>query len=542
MAEKALEKLSDSELTAKYLESLSDDELSKLYSDSIASKESTAKKEVRASTAPIASASEPSIITKAANAVDTYTGDAPLRAGVYEMVKGGSFDTAKAAAINKFKNPQSSVASGKDIALALGGSDKPIEVAGIKKGVASFNIPAPILIGAYLSGGSEAVVKLREKMRDASPADLEGIALDFGLSPTAILGPVVKGASKLGLLSKISEVADTAGKGLRGAAERKAFKALGPTKAQEKLAKAKGYEQAVGGAVLDEGIVTPFASKSKIAERAAEKASQAGEAVDEVIKQASGGGEVLIDSTELGLNILQNPQIAKLKTSKLAEIRANYDKVSKLANDIADGGDMTIEQLRSFRQEVDSLINYNKLDQTGYKAVLEDVRRVLAETINEAANLTGRVSKDAIKAANKKFSNLKKASDLSAGGAAAEATNRAIGLTDTIAGAGGLVAGANNGPLGALAGAAVAGAINKISRKYGSTTAAYALDKMAEAMKNIPGLMEILAKNPESAPALVQVIVKSSRENGPTSSITENQSSKTESQNAAIKRRLERAN
>lgn len=92
-----------------------------------------------------------------------------------------------------------------------------------------------------------------------------GAALATAIDVGAQL-PVLEGAQ---LLSKgASKASGVAGKYLNDLAEQRAFKSLGPVKSFEDSAQAKGLINQIGRQALDEGVVTPLASKKTMLDRA----------------------------------------------------------------------------------------------------------------------------------------------------------------------------------------------------------------------------------------------------------------------------------
>lgn len=137
---------------------------------------------------------------------------------------------------------------------------------------------------------------------------------------------------------------------------------------------------------------------------------------------------------------------------------------------------MSFRQLRDFRKAADELWAGNKINPTEFSP-FKDVRDLLEEHLisggDRIAHLSGKEFKGDYEAAKRLWQAGKLLEKATGSGLAAQGTNRFLSLTDNIVGTGmahlGGVVGSAFGPLGAAAGAAVAGGagavLNKIARQ-----------------------------------------------------------------------------
>jgi hypothetical protein len=98
------------------------------------------------------------------------------------------------------------------------------------------------------------------------------------------------------------------------------------------------------------------------------------------------------------------------------------------------------------------------------------------------------------------------AEDMATDRIARDSANRAFGLTDTIAGAGGAGIGAaiSDDPKEGLVYGALAAAANKAGRAYGNPLMATGFNKLSKSLLNSPRFAELAAKNQPAFQSLVQ--------------------------------------
>lgn len=139
----------------------------------------------------------------------------------------------------------------------------------------------------------------------------------------------------------------------------------------------------------------------------------------------------------------------------------------------------TMQEALAIKNELDDLINYSKLQQDlpAAQNALIDMRNFIRDRTNkfveESAESLGVTNGKNIKDLNRKFGNLSTISEMASDKAARESANRAISLTDYIAGGAGFAAA---GPGGLLAIGA-----NKLARERGPGMAAVG----AKALKGV---------------------------------------------------------
>jgi hypothetical protein len=160
---------------------------------------------------------------------------------------------------------------------------------------------------------------------------------------------------------------------------------------------------------------------------------------------------------------------------------------------------LTLPEAQALRQRIDESINFLKKqpELKGSQAALYEIRTALRDKMNDAINLLEGAGKDSLKKANLRYSNLAKAQELAEKQIARDANNRAISLTDTIAGA----AGASSGnPLLTVA----LPAVNKFGRTFGNAIMARSADSLANVVASGSKKLErVAAQHPKEFQVLV---------------------------------------
>jgi hypothetical protein len=129
--------------------------------------------------------------------------------------------------------------------------------------------------------------------------DLEGIAKDTGLG-VAIGGlspALLAGIQKYGMAG-IQKVAPKLAAKLRSGAEKTALNATGATAAE-----VKNFKPGTGGRLLDDDMIKPFMSQSKLSDRIASKMDEYGGQI----------GGLVDDIDDIGMGVSRSDVIAKLK-------------------------------------------------------------------------------------------------------------------------------------------------------------------------------------------------------------------------------------
>lgn len=351
---------------------------------------------------------------------------------------------------------------------ALGDHDLTAEklVAGAEKGAlfgAAIGGGLGLLGGAVSRGGTrtgEALTRAAESKGELAAARAEAAA------------------------TRAEAVTSSGGAGVRdwlsNQAEEQAFKATGAKIGDYQRLGATAERQAervssIGRRLIDEGIVTPTASKTDIAERVASKLKATGEELGALRKQISETGATL-DTNAFGRRVFEEvaaPLEAVPGSSK--ELAAVRGYMTDLLERTEQTGSIPLETAHEWRVALDKKLGYDKLGVQPATAELRKIRTILEDewtkSADAAAKLKGESFAEKYTLAKQAYADLATVNKIAGKEVAREGANRAISLTDTIAGA---TAFATMGPLGLAA----AGA-NKLLRTYGNQLGATVLDKLS---------------------------------------------------------------
>ena len=275
----------------------------------------------------------------------------------------------------------------------------------------------------------------------------------------------------------------------------KATRALGrPTPKQAAEMARLGTDEKLGRELLDDGAIPVLGTPGRIAKRVDALKEETGEQIGSLIDR--GGDQKLIDAERLGIEILDSPELAQMRTTPGMENTAAM--IEKQVETLAKNGKLTLKEAQKLRQGIDKSINFNKAapEMRGAQEGLYKQRTAIRDAMNEGINsLPGFAEKDALLKANRKYGRLSEASDILEREIGRDQANRSISLTDTIAGA----AGASTGnPAAALA----LGAANKFGRTFGNSIQARVYDSIAKKAGLVPGAMEKV--NPQVASMIAQ--------------------------------------
>lgn len=310
---------------------------------------------------------------------------------------------------------------------------------------------------------------------EAAKAGLIGVGAGLGLSA---LG---------GLNSALNP------EGLSSAAGDQAVKALNPTLSQMERLEATKNPTAVGKRLLDEGIVTPLASRQTMANRLEGKLGTAGQDIGNQLS-------ALDDATAK----LPNAEDYRVNPADVADNaqRLVRDPMSKTAayKGAVPGMDKEVDNLRTF-QDPWSLSEANK-QKTAYdktlrwdqtqgpgKEALKGLRNELSDAIDSRVEQgsadTGAFDPDAFQAAKQRYGDLAQASQIANKSAAKDAHNNNVGLTSYLMSLPAVGAAMTGHPVAAAAGLAGVGA-KEVAKRYGNQILASSYNAMANAMESQP--------------------------------------------------------
>ncbi len=327
-----------------------------------------------------------------------------------------------------------------------------------------------------------------------------GLLLGAGLSAA---GAGLKRAAGHGGAALVAAEEKAGARSLAGkvedAAAAQAFKATGAKIGTiEKLGKTAEQQEAaihrLGRTWLDEGIVTATASKTDMAARVAEKVEKYGAEIGSLRKGLE--RSAVRPETAPILQRIEDEVLMPLASKSFAQgersaIRPYMQELAdKMAGKEAFG---SFEELQALRQDLAERIYPKAVKGAAPPAApagfehLQKVERILESEYEAAA---ARAAEDLVEEfstkytfAKGRYADLKTAEKILSKETAREVANRAISLTDTIAGAGGASAGVTalfaGHPLTAAAALAMP-LVNKAVRTYGNQAAAVALDRISK--------------------------------------------------------------
>lgn len=345
----------------------------------------------------------------------------------------------------------------------------------------------------------------------------------------AITGGLMGGAGTLAAQG-IAKGLQSAEPVLQNIAESKAFKAIGAMKADMKEALKKKQLSALGRTALDNGLVSAGDSVESSATKVAALQEDTGKQIGDIYKNVmskvndpqfmsdlSSSDRAALQKSQIDPTNLMNEFKNEFKGSLKGKIdgTASYRKLSRTLDEIAENGQITdkegkvigsepvsIDQANSIKRDLDSKINYAKTTQDlpTYQKALKDVRTRLKDQINAHVGTLDKImgSEDSSKLIklNDLYNKLSDLNETAVDRLAAENSNRAISLTDTIAGSVGAATGAGiakakgHDPIEGAAMGLGLGLANKLGRTYGPGIMAAGANRGAQALgalRQVPG-------------------------------------------------------
>ncbi len=311
-----------------------------------------------------------------------------------------------------------------------------------------------------------------------------------------LTGPVAKKVAEATGINKILEGNEGMRTLFKEKAEDKAVEALNPTLSQtEKLSRSKDVKQ-LGRFLLDEGVVTPLASKKDIFQRLEEKSNYygglKGDFIDKIDQQImdSGRADLLVSSKDLANKI--SSDLKKQYGDKVAFERALESVEGELDRFRAKNAVWGLKDLEAQKTALGQSISNWGLDQPQTKTFMQDVYKGFQkETEDKILQGFGKDSLQEFKELKTKYGYLEEAEKIAEKSMAREAKNNDVGLTSYISGGiGGALFGGFGVVLGLLG--------REGMRKYGDQILASAYDKMGgllfaeKAMKNVANKLDMI--------------------------------------------------
>ena len=341
-----------------------------------------------------------------------------------------------------------------------------------------------------------------------NPGDTEGVvAPDLQMDQRL---ENAKSGAKLGALTQFGGEAVLKGaqklSGSAGAmtdwAKNKAFKSSGAMLKDFRKAFGKGKVNELGQEMLDAGMVKPGSTFEDVAQKSVELKSQVGERIGQIYDKINSVGTFTVDSKKMYSTLVD--AVSDPAVRPKLNVQAYDDAMDKIITDIYKKGQSLsdVRVLNDLIGEVDDLINHSKrmndlpVVQQGYMRIRQALRSQLNDLAEAVGNLSGdKGLKSELLGLNRRYGNLSEISAIAKDRVARESANRMFGLTDTIAGVGGLVGGGalegvKEGDLGKVgkglmigAGAALA---NKAGRSYGVPLLAQGAYKTGGLLQKVP--------------------------------------------------------
>jgi hypothetical protein len=400
---------------------------------------------------------------------------------------------------DKKENPKSSLAGELTGAMATS----------LIPGVGLANTPKEMAAaGAALGGAAGLGTSEADNLTDTGKDILKGAAMGGA-------GGYLAGKT----LPMIANATQKGGDALKKFAEEKAFKTLGGTKAMTKEALEKGNLYDTGRYLLDEGIVTPLASKETIAKRIGSKLDDVSGQFNGLLdKVASGDGLDPVQKIALK-NAQFNPQSAAEQLK--SELAAQYShipedilkpRLAQVDQWLAKKGPMGIKDAQAFKTQMQKFISDPSFLETNpgsSQEVLTKIRRAIKEGIEDNADAFANVQHgDAgqVKNLNQQMGKLLTADDVVQDRMARDIANRTNSLSDYISTDAGMNMG-DDVKSSTIFGTAM-NLGNKVIRHRGDQMAATGADKLSKLILGAPRMQELATKNPQAFNMLVNDLTK----------------------------------
>jgi hypothetical protein len=294
------------------------------------------------------------------------------------------------------------------------------------------------------------------------------------------VGSVVMPAGKALGVPKLFGKAATRGAAVaEGIAQKRGAKALGFTKRFLGDKKKSGVARESAQTLLDEGVITPFATAEDMAARTSDLAETSGQGIRSFLSSVNEGKQFFDPKDAIGALEEMRPPYPRM-----GEYRKIHDTIDNAVDTIKAHGDQPItwdeaNQLKGTLQDIANW-NSNKNATVLDKRVAGTFRESLDKSLEKAAgNMGNEKGFQDFKRNKRIFSATQKAEDPLFNRISSEQGNKSISLTDMVIG----------GPTFAVSGPLQAGLIVGIKRfaeRFGNQSAAFVADKMAKVLRSDP--------------------------------------------------------
>lgn len=283
----------------------------------------------------------------------------------------------------------------------------------------------------------------------------------------------------------VKEALPKMGEKARKLAEYLSARALG---AERGTIKKLGEQKVLGagGQALDEGVVRPFSSSEGMLARNTDVKSRAGKGMEEVYKAIDEKGASTFNPLDTAVKVEKEVGPFWRSPINAGETR----QFENTLNSVLMRGDKNIPlaEAQLLKEEIAKTANWrNTLNPTDKEKMARDAYKAISESIDTA---TEQGAKDIgsegllnkLTQSKKLYSGAKTADELLQNKIARDQGNKMIGLTDTVAGAGGVATG---NPMTALK--LIAG--KKIAERFGPQTAAVGANAVSKILKSAPQVL-----------------------------------------------------
>ena len=358
----------------------------------------------------------------------------------------------------------------------LGGMAIPIGAMAIPKAIPVLGTGASGVLGAIEGAGA------------SEEEDPKGIAKD-----AALMGTVSAGTAGLARLAgpAISRGVKAIGEKASSAAEHLAARTMGAERGTIKKLGADTVKD-IGRYGLDQKIVTPLASAEEMANRNAVVQQLSGKRMGDVYSKIDEAGASKfnpMDVAEQVSNELSPRYRTPINKSEWGQLDATLESIQSRG-----GNPIPLGEAQELKQEIGSVAyprGRRAMEPSPKQQMAMDAYKIINQAIDKAteegAQTVGsaELSKE-LAQAKSLYGKSKGAEKLLENRVAREQGNKMIGLTDSIAAAGGMGAGAMGGAESSALTAAGVIAAKKAAEKFGPATAAVTLDKISQLLQAAP--------------------------------------------------------
>lgn len=355
---------------------------------------------------------------------------------------------------------------------------------GLGAGVLASSLPKAIpVVGPALAAGVGAV----EGAGASEAEDLPGVGKD-----AAIMSAISAGTAGLGRMAApmLSRGINKAGETIGSGAENLAARALGAERGTIKKLGADRVQE-LGRYGLDNKIVTPLASAEDMASRNAVMKRLGGEKMGKVYDTIDSAGASKFNPVDVASKV----ETELAPTYKTAINKPEWGQFNNTLESILarGGGNIPLKEAQALKQEIGSVAypaGRKAIDPTPKQQMAMDAYRIINQSIDEATEKGAKEVgseglAELLKEGKSTFGNAKNAEKLLDNRVAREKGNKLFGITDYIAGAGGLGAAvASHGKSAPWLASGLVG--KKVAEKYGTASGAVLLNKVSKLLDTAP--------------------------------------------------------